>query len=148
MMSREGEKVKFESDLELSGAVESWLQKLLDTACITLKGCLGEAVASTYDMAQRPKWIVANFAQIGFTAVCIQWNKEVNTAFKQLEEGIEMAMRDYNLTQNHQLEDLIELIRSGELSSLNHRKVTVICQTDDHNCNVVYRLNHNHEETH
>jgi dynein heavy chain len=99
-------------------------------------------------MSQRPKWIVANVAQIGLTAVCIQWNKEVNTAFKQLEEGIEMAMRDYNLKQNHQLEDLIELIRSGELSSLNRRKVTVICQTDAHNRDVVYRLNHNHEETH
>ena len=148
MISREGEVVDFDEEIELSGAVEHWLQKLLDTAKTTLKHKLGDAISSAYDTNQRPKWIVNNFAQIGLTAVCIQWNKEVNTAFKQLEEGIENAMRDYNMKQNQQLGGLIELIRSGNLNPLNRRKVTVICQTDAHNRDVVFRLNHNHEETH
>jgi dynein heavy chain len=144
-VSREGEKVEFKEVLELNGAVELWLQGLLDCTCLTLKSRLGEAVASAYDMNQPPKWIVANFAQIGLTAVCIQWNKEVNTAFKQLEEGIENAMRGYNAKHNHQLEDLIELIRSDKLNSLNSRKVTVVCQTDAHDRENVHRLNINHE---
>ncbi|KAK8861127.1 hypothetical protein M9Y10_012822 [Tritrichomonas musculus] len=148
MMSRENEVVEFEEPLELSGPVEIWLQKLLDTAKVTLRGKLSEAAAAAYDTSQRPKWLVSQVAQVGLTAVCIQWNKEVNTAFKQLEEGIENAMKDYNQKQNKQLEDLIELIRSGELNSLNRKKITVICQTDAHNRDVVWRLNHNHEETH
>ncbi|OHS95209.1 Dynein heavy chain family protein [Tritrichomonas foetus] len=148
MISREGEKVDFDEEIELKGAVEHWLQLLLDTAKETLKHKLADAISSAYDTNQRPKWIVNNFAQIGLTAVCIQWNKEVNTAFKQLEEGIENAMRDYNIKQNQQLGGLIELIRSGNLSPLNRKKVTVICQTDAHNRDVVFRLNHNHEETH
>ena len=148
MISRENEIVEFDEEIELKGAVENWLQKLLDTACETLKHRLNDAISSSYDTNQRPKWIVKNYAQIGLTAVCIQWNKEVNAAFKQLEEGIENAMRDYNIKQNQQLGGLIELIRSGKLSSLDRKKVTVICQTDAHNRDVVFRLNHNHEETH
>ena len=148
MISREGEVVEFEEPLELTGPVEIWLQKLLDMSKLTLRDRLSEAAVAAYDSSQRPKWLVGQVAQIGLTAVCIQWNKEVNTAFKQLEEGIENAMKDYNAKQNHQLEDLIELIREGNLDSLNRKKITVICQTDAHNRDVVWRLNHNHEETH
>jgi dynein heavy chain len=148
MSSRENEVVDFEEELELEGAVEFWLQKLLDTAMVTLRGKLADAVASAYDQSQRPTWLTGIVAQVGLTAVCIQWNKEVNTAFKQLEEGIENAMKDYNQKQNHQLDDLIGMIRKGELSSLNRKKITVVCQTDAHNRDVVHRLNVNHEETH
>jgi hypothetical protein len=44
-------------------------------------------------------------------SINIQWNKEVHTAFKQLEEGIDNALQDYNAKQNHQLEDFIMLTR-------------------------------------
>ena len=148
MMSRENELVEFEEELTLEGPVEIWLQTLLDTAKKTLRGRLSEAAAAAYDTSQRPKWLVNQVAQVGLTAVCIQWNKEVNAAFKQLEEGIESAMKDYNTKQNHQLVDLIDIIRSGTLDSLNRKKITVICQTDAHNRDVVWRLNHNHEESH
>jgi len=148
MQSREKEVVPFDSPLVLEGAVEIWLQTLLDVAKSTLKERLSEAVVSAYDTAQRPDWIVGNIGQIGLTATNIQWNKEVNTAFKQLEEGIESAMKDYNAKQSKQLEDLIERIRSGTLDSLNRRKLTVVCQNDAHNRDVVHRLNVNHEETH
>jgi len=148
MISREGEVVDFDEELSLDGPVEVWLQKLLDTAKLTLKERLAEAASSAYDTAQRPQWIIANIAQIGLSAVSIQWNKEVNTAFKQLEEGLESAMKDYNAKQNKQLEDLINLIRDGNLNSLNRKKVNVVCQNDAHNRDVVWRLVHNHEETH
>jgi dynein heavy chain len=148
MCSRENEVVDFESEVELEGAVEFWLQKLLDNAIVTLRGKLADAVASAYDQSQRPMWLTGIVAQIGLTAACIQWNKEVNTAFKQLEEGIENAMKDYNQKQNHQLEDLIGIIRSGSLSSLNRKEITVKCHTDAHNHDVMHRLNANHEETH
>ncbi|KAH0788142.1 Dynein heavy chain family protein [Histomonas meleagridis] len=148
MISSEGEVVNFEEELELNGQVEVWIQKLLDTSKHTLRNKLAEAISSAYETSQRPKWIIENIAQVGLTAVSIQWNKEVNTAFKQLEEGIENAMKDYNVKQNHQLEDLIEMIRGENLSPLNRQKVTVICQNDAHNRDVVSRLVHNHEETH
>lgn len=148
MISREGEVVDFDNELVLDGPVEIWLQKLLDTGIVTLRERLSEAAAAAYDTSQRPNWIASNIAQIGLAAICIQWNKEVNAAFKQLEEGMETAMKDYNAKQNKQLEDLINLIRDGGLSSLNRKKVTVICQTDAHNRDVVWRLVHNHEETH
>jgi hypothetical protein len=34
----------------------------------------------------------------------------VNMAFKQLEEGIQNVVKDYNHKQNQQLEDLIHII--------------------------------------
>ena len=148
MMSREGEVVEFDEEINLDGAVEVWLQRLLDVSRSTLKERLAEAASSAYDTAQRPQWIIANIAQIGLSAVSIQWNKEVNTAFKQLEEGLESAMKDYNAKQNKQLEDLINLIRDGNLNSLNRKKINVVCQNDAHNRDVVWRLVHNHEETH
>jgi dynein heavy chain len=72
MCSRENEMVEFEQDCELDGAVEFWLQKLLDTAIVTLRGKLADAVASAYDQSQGPKWLTGIVAQIGLTAVCIQ----------------------------------------------------------------------------
>jgi dynein heavy chain len=115
---------------------------------VTLRGKLAEAVASAYDQSQRPVWLTGIVAQVGLTAVCIQWNKEVHTAFKQLEDGIENAMKDYNQKQNHQLDDMIGIIRKVELSSLNRKKITVVCQTDVHNRDVVHRLNVNHQGSH
>jgi dynein heavy chain len=146
--SREKEIVSFDEPLVLEGAVELWLQQLLDCSIDTLRKRLSEAVVSAYDTAQRPRWLLDNIGQVGLTAINIQWNKEVHTAFNQLEEGIENAMKDYNAKQNHQLEGLIELIRDGGLDPLNRRKITVVCQQDAHNRDVVFRLNANHEETH
>jgi hypothetical protein len=74
------------------------------------RGELADAVGSAYDQSRRPKWLCSIIAQVGLTAVDFQWNKEVNTAFKQLEEGIKNAVKDYNHKQNQQLEYLINII--------------------------------------
>ena len=148
MISKEGEKVDFLEDVVLSGPVEVWLQKLLDSARATLKEKLADAASAVYDKDSRPQWLVDRVAQIGLTSINIQWNKEVNAAFKQLEEGMETAMKDYNNKQNAQLGDLINMIRGGSLSKLNRQKITVVCQNDAHNRDVVKRLVAGHEETH
>jgi hypothetical protein len=65
-----------------------------------LCGELADAIGSAYDQSGCPKWLCGIITQVGLTAVYFQWNKEVNTAFKQLEEGIKNAMKDYNHKQN------------------------------------------------
>jgi hypothetical protein len=72
-----------------------------------------------FDTAQCPRRFLDNIGQIGLTAINIQWNKEIQTAFKQLEEGNDNAIKYSNATQNHRLEDLILLIHDGHLDSLN-----------------------------
>jgi hypothetical protein len=109
-VSCENEQVDFKGDIVLEWTVEFWLQKLLDTAIRALHGELADAVGSAYDQSGRPKWLCGIIAQFGLTAVCIQWKKEVDTAFKRLEEGSKNAVKDYNHKQNQQLENLISII--------------------------------------
>ena len=69
MISKEGEKVDFLDNVVLSGPVEVWLQKLLDSARATLKEKLADAASAVYDKDSRPQWLVDRVAQIGLTSI-------------------------------------------------------------------------------
>jgi hypothetical protein len=76
-------------------------------------------VDSAFDTAQYTRRFIDIIGQIGHTTINIQKNKEIQTASKQLEEGIDNAINYCNATQNHQLEDSILFNHDVHLDPLN-----------------------------
>lgn len=64
MYSKESEKVDFPSSCDLSGQVETWLNRLLDKMRETVRYCLAEAINS-YEEKPRELWVQDYPAQIG-----------------------------------------------------------------------------------
>jgi dynein heavy chain len=138
MYSREDEYVPFSEPCECTGAVEVWLNRLVDTMRKTLRHSLGEAVV-TYEEKPREQWIFDFSAQITLAGTQIWWTTEVNAAFGRLEEGYENAMKDYYKKQCNQLTNLITLVQ-GDLSKGNRQMIMTICTLDVHARDMVAKL--------
>jgi dynein heavy chain len=119
MYSKEDEYVPFTEACECTGAVEMWLNRLVNTMRKTLRDQLGEA-AVTYEEKPRDQWIFDYPAQITLAGTQVWWTTEVNAAFNRLEEGYENSMKDYYRKMCGQLTNLITLIQ-GELTPGNRQ---------------------------
>lgn len=109
--------VDFNEPCECTGAVENWLNKLLDAMRATVRHEMTEGVV-TYEEKPREQWIFDYPAQVNLdgnkiglsnefsknyitaiqvalTGTQIWWTTEVNIAFARLEEGFESALKDY-----------------------------------------------------
>ncbi|OAJ37788.1 hypothetical protein BDEG_21780 [Batrachochytrium dendrobatidis JEL423] len=126
MYSREDEYVPFVGKCECTGAVEMWLNRLVDNMRSTLKQLMGEAVAS-YEEKPREQWVFDHPAQITLAGTQIWWTTEVNTAFSRLEEGYENSLKDYYKKQ-------------GELPRGHRQMIMTVCTLDVHARDIVAKL--------
>nr|KAJ3421855.1 hypothetical protein HK105_002054 [Polyrhizophydium stewartii] len=138
MYSREDEYVPFVEKCQCTGPVETWLNRLVDSMCSTLRHLLGEAVAS-YEEKPREQWIFDHPAQITLAGTQIWWTTEVNVAFSRLEEGYENSLKDYYKKQVNQLTALIGLIQ-GELTRGHRQMIMTVCTLDVHARDIVAKL--------
>lgn len=138
MYSKEDEYVAFVVPCECTGAVEVWLNRLVDTMRKTLKVSLGEAVTA-YEEKPREQWIFDHPAQITLAGTQIWWTTEVNVAFGRLEEGYENSLKDYYKKQVTQLTALIQLVQ-GELKSGDRQMIMTVCTLDVHSRDIVGKL--------
>lgn len=138
MYSKEDEYVPFGTPCECTGAVEFWLNRLIDTMRKTLRELLGESVV-TYEEKPRDQWIFDYPAQVTLAGTQVWWATEVNAAFGRLEEGYENALKDYYKKQCAQLTNLITLIQ-GELTKGNRQMIMTVCTLDVHARDIVARL--------
>jgi dynein heavy chain len=138
MYSREDEYVDFTEPCQCVGAVETWLNRLVDTMRATLRRLLGDAVAA-YEEKPREQWIFDHPAQITLAGTSIWWTTEVNVAFGRLEEGYENSLKDYYKKQVNQLTALIGLIQ-GNMSSGNRQMIMTVCTLDVHARDMVAKL--------
>ncbi|XP_036920260.1 dynein heavy chain 17, axonemal [Sturnira hondurensis] len=138
MYSKEDEYMDFDSECDLSGQVEVWLNRVLDRMCATLRHEIPEAVV-TYEEKPREQWIFDYAAQVALTCTQIWWTTEVGMAFSRLEEGYENAIKDYNKKQISQLNVLITLL-IGNLSAGDRMKIMTICTIDVHARDVVAKM--------
>ncbi|XP_038597832.1 LOW QUALITY PROTEIN: dynein heavy chain 17, axonemal [Tachyglossus aculeatus] len=138
MFSKEDEYVDFDAECDLSGQVETWLNRVLDRMCATLRHDIPEAVV-TYEEKPREQWIFDYPAQVALTCTQIWWTTEVGIAFSRLEEGYENAIRDYNKKQISQLNALISLL-IGNLTAGDRMKIMTICTIDVHARDVVAKM--------
>jgi len=74
MYSKESEKVDFPSSCDLSGQVETWLNRVLDKMRETVRYCLSEAI-NAYEEKPRELWVQDYPAQIGSKFSCFLLQK-------------------------------------------------------------------------
>ncbi|XP_070187600.1 dynein beta chain, ciliary-like isoform X2 [Littorina saxatilis] len=138
MWSKDGEYVDLDSNVDLSGQVEVWLNRLLERQCATVRHQMTEAVQG-YEEKPRDQWLFDYPAQVALCGTQIWWTTEVNIAFGRLEEGYENALKDYNKKQIAQLNALIIMLQ-GELSPGDRQKIMTICTIDVHARDVVTKM--------
>ncbi|KAM6049902.1 dynein axonemal heavy chain 17 [Theristicus caerulescens] len=138
MFSRDKEYVPLNAACDLSGQVEVWLNRVLESMRSTLRHLIPEAVV-TYEEKPREQWVFDYPAQVALTCTQIWWTTEVGIAFSRLEEGYENAMKDYNKKQITQLNALISLL-IGNLTAGDRMKIMTICTIDVHARDVVAKM--------
>uniref|UniRef100_A0A1B0DMV2 Dynein heavy chain linker domain-containing protein n=1 Tax=Phlebotomus papatasi TaxID=29031 RepID=A0A1B0DMV2_PHLPP len=145
MFSKEDEYVTFQKSFKCPEAVEVWLNYLITEMRMTLRHVLGQAVAG-YSEKERHEWILDWPAQLALCATQIWWATEVERAFRQMEEGNENAMKNYQKRQKEQLSELINML-IGELTVAERQKIMTICTIDVHSRDVVAKLIGEHIES-
>ncbi|XP_062330264.1 dynein axonemal heavy chain 17-like [Osmerus eperlanus] len=138
MYSGENEYVTFDETCDCSGQVETWLNRILERMCNTLRMKFGDAVQA-YEEKPREQWLFDYPAQIALATTQIWWNTEVGIAFSRLEEGYENAIKEYFKKQVLQLNTLITLL-IGELTHGDRQKIMTICTIDVHARDMVAKL--------
>ncbi|KAM9371463.1 dynein axonemal heavy chain 17 [Phaethornis superciliosus] len=138
MFSSDEEYVALDTDCDLSGQVEVWLNRVLSSMRSTLRHLIPEAVG-TYEEKPREQWVFDYPAQVALTCSQIWWTTEVGIAFSRLEEGYENALKDYNKKQINQLNALISLL-IGTLTPGDRMKIMTICTIDVHARDVVAKM--------
>ena len=138
MFSAENEYVKFSEDCSCDGAVEFWLQTVIDTMAKTLSVQFKQSIPR-YDELPRNKWLFEDCAQLTVLVSRVFFTQEVDEAFDQLEEGNDNALKDEFQRQLDHLTGLIELI-NGELKKLDRKKIMTLCTIDVHSRDVMQRL--------
>ncbi|TNJ29607.1 Dynein heavy chain [Giardia muris] len=138
MYSGENEYVPFTDDCQCDGSVETWLNNVIVHMRETLRDTLGKALTNFLDM-DRELWLEKYPAQVCLVSLQIWWSSEVNTAFEKLEEGNEMAMKDYAKRQNDSLMHLIGMIQ-GDLDKNLRTKISTICTIEVHSRDIVASL--------
>jgi hypothetical protein len=76
------------------GAVESWLQNVVDGMRAALSKEFRESVVA-YDEKPRAKWLFDQCAQITVIVTRVFYTQEMNESFDQLEEGNDNALKDF-----------------------------------------------------
>ena len=138
MYSGEAEYVEFSEDCVCDGAVETWLQNVVDSMRMALIEEFRAAVPM-YDEKPRRSWLFDNSVQNTIVVSRMFYTQEVNEAFDELEEGNEEALKLVWDKQVLQLKDLIDII-NGELTKNERKKLITLCTIDVHARDVVQRL--------
>jgi len=92
--AKDGERFPYNEPLLCEGAVEDWLNMLMDHQCSMFRAKTKEAIDSFVEYP-REKWIEMYTAQHCLSAGQVWWTAEVFIAFDRLEQGNENAMKEY-----------------------------------------------------
>jgi dynein heavy chain len=142
MIAKDGETINFPNVFEMNGAVENWLNDLVEFMQSTLRAELVSSLtdASGWDVdCPREEWVFKVPAQIALVTSQVIWTEEVEASFEELESGTEDAMKKYVETCTSRLEALIRLVQ-GSLSKDDRVKIITVITIDVHNRDVVQTL--------
>jgi dynein heavy chain len=130
MVAKDGERVRFNQQFLMRGAVENWLNELVSCMHSTLQIVLSQALtdAASWEVDKsREEWVFDFPAQIVLLASQILWTEETEAALEELEAGQEGALRQYRDSCAARLDALIRVVQ-GELTRSDRLKIiTVRC---------------------
>ncbi|KAL7699312.1 dynein heavy chain cytosolic putative [Lotmaria passim] len=138
MVSIQGEKVTLAESFRCDGAVELWLEGLVQCVRRSMKQHIRDANAG-YIEKPRNEWIYQYPCQAIIVASRIWFTTEVHQAFTQIEEGNDMGMKDLLKSQKSQLDGLIKEVLLDRTSQ--ERKMLVhLITIDVHNRDIVQSM--------
>ena len=138
MYSGEGEYVAFDQEFQCEGPVEVWLQGIVDSMRKALLEQFKVMLPMYWDQ-KREDWLYHPCAMLTVACSRVVYTSEMYEAFEQLEEGNDLALKDFYKKQVDQLAGLNELINS-DLKKLDRKKIVHLCTIDVHARDVVQRL--------
>jgi dynein heavy chain len=128
IVSVQGERVRLHEEYICDGAVEQWLGGCIGAMKQSIRQQVLEANAGYVDKP-RTEWIYLHCCEAIIVASRTWFTTEVQTAFQQLEEGTENAVKDFLKTQKAQLDTLVKEVLRDQKS--NDRKMLVHLITID-----------------
>ncbi|KAL8008331.1 putative AAA+ ATPase domain, dynein heavy chain region D6 P-loop domain, immunoglobulin-like protein [Plasmopara halstedii] len=130
----------------LEGEAEIYLETIMRAMRLTLFKHIERSLVAYTEMP-RVNWI--NFrdeshkpmdaAQIILLAAGVHYVEEVEHSFRSIQAGDKNALKDYNTTQEKQLEDLIKLTQS-DISYAERQRVMVLITMDAHGRDIVANM--------
>ncbi|GET87016.1 dynein heavy chain, putative [Leishmania tarentolae] len=138
MVSIQGEKVALTESFACEGAVETWLEGLVQCMKRSMKVHIKEANAG-YIEKPRNEWIYQYPCQAVIVASRIWFTTEVHQAFTQIEEGNDMGMKDLLKSQKLQLDSLIKEVLLDR-SSTERKMLVHLITIDVHNRDIVQNM--------
>ncbi|CBZ32638.1 dynein heavy chain, putative [Leishmania donovani] len=138
MVSIQGERVTLTESFACDGAVESWLEGLVQCMKRSMKVHIREANAG-YLEKPRNEWIYQYPCQAVIVASRIWFTTEVHQAFTQIEEGNDMGMKDLLKSQKSQLDSLIKEVLLDR-SSTERKMLVHLITIDVHNRDIVQSM--------
>merc|ERR1719410_1951716 len=137
-----GEYVPFHKPFSCVGAVEDWLNGLVEVMRQTLREILAKAkfTADQWEL-EKPHhvWLYDYCAQVALTASQILWTEETDSQFEALEDGNESAMKDFYKVCVERLHEQIKLVRT-KLNKRDRTKIMTLITVDVHNREVIQML--------
>eukprot|EP01063_Lacrimia_lanifica_P004778 TRINITY_DN12719_c0_g2_i1.p1 TRINITY_DN12719_c0_g2~~TRINITY_DN12719_c0_g2_i1.p1 ORF type:complete len:3519 (+),score=1391.25 TRINITY_DN12719_c0_g2_i1:1056-10559(+) len=135
MHSIQGETVELSEPYTCTGAVEVWLQGCVTAMQTSLRMRIDEA-QTTYMEVPRMTWIFNHCCQAVIVASRLQFTWETTTAFTQLEDGNEMALKDHLSVCQRHLGDEIGLVLR-ELTAHDRAMLVHLITVDVHSRDVI-----------
>lgn len=128
MVAKDGERVRFNQQFLMRGAVENWLNELVFCMHSTLQTVLAQALtdAASWEVDNsREEWIFNFPAQIVLLASQILWTEEAEAALEEVEAGQEGALKQYRDACGTRLESLIRVVQ-GDLTWSDRLKIITV----------------------
>lgn len=136
MVAKDGERVLFNQQFLMRGAVENWLNELVFCMHSTLQSVLAQALtdAATWEVDHsREEWVFNFPAQIVLLASQILWTEETEAALEEFEAGQEGALKQYRDSCGVRLDALIRIVQ-GDLTRSDRLKVVTVSYCLSCNC--------------
>ena len=141
MISGEGEKVDFHTDLLLEGPVEGWLCDVENQMRNSLHERLMECrIDLRKNPTKREKWVLNWAGQLTLTSSLIQWTSDCTKALQQVKErGEKRPLKSLKKKQVSLLEKYSEMVR-GRLDKMQRAKIVALITIEVHARDVIERM--------
>ncbi|XP_065190514.1 dynein axonemal heavy chain 10-like [Sycon ciliatum] len=140
MISGEGERMDFRSNIEAEGRVEEWMTSVLEEMRRTNRLLTKEAVFKYMeDNKPRVQWMYEYQGMIILAANQVWWTWEVEDVFSKVKKGDKMAMKMYSKKLHAQLDEIVVQIR-GQLPKNDRKKLNTVLIIDVHNRDIIDRF--------
>jgi len=133
------EYVPFAKQCPLSGKVELWMMRVIDSMRDALRTILEEC-SHTYQQSDRVKVIMEYQGQIVITLCQMFWSVEVEDTFKKIAAGGNIGMmKDYSTRQIDQINALIAAVRK-KVTKAERQKIMNIITLDAHARDIIGKV--------